>query len=84
MNLLNFISYIAIALTYLSLGLSYFPGLRMNRATIALIGSAALIALGVLNLEADYFGVVNKFCFGSTACRSSIGSGGIIINHAAT
>ncbi|PIG92063.1 anion transporter [Gloeocapsopsis sp. IPPAS B-1203] len=41
----------AIALTYLGLGLGYFPGLRMNRATIALVGSAILIALGVLSLS---------------------------------
>nr|WP_199326119.1 anion transporter [Nostoc parmelioides] len=38
-------------MTYLGLALGYIPGLRMNRATIALVGSAFLIALGVLNLQ---------------------------------
>jgi Na+/H+ antiporter NhaD/arsenite permease-like protein len=38
-------------LTYLGLALGYIPGLRMNRPTIALVGSAFLIALGVLNLR---------------------------------
>lgn len=50
-NFLQYASIGAIALTYLGLGLGYFPGLRMNRATIALVGSAILIALGVLNLQ---------------------------------
>ncbi|PPS45876.1 anion transporter [Chroococcidiopsis sp. TS-821] len=48
---LHYASIGAIALTYLGLGLGYFPGLRMNRATIALVGSAILIALGVLTLS---------------------------------
>ncbi len=44
--------YGVLGLTYLGLGLGYFPGgLRMNRATIALVGSAFLIALGALNLQ---------------------------------
>jgi Na+/H+ antiporter NhaD/arsenite permease-like protein len=38
-------------LSYLGLGLGYLPGLRMNRATIALAGSASLIALGALSLQ---------------------------------
>lgn len=38
-------------LTYLGLALGYIPGLRMNQPTIALVGSAFLIALGVLNLR---------------------------------
>jgi Na+/H+ antiporter NhaD/arsenite permease-like protein len=49
-NFLQYASVGAIALTYLGLGLGSFPGLRMNRATIALVGSAILIALGVLSL----------------------------------
>jgi Na+/H+ antiporter NhaD/arsenite permease-like protein len=43
--------YLVIGLTYLGLGLGYFPGLRMNRATIALVGAAALLALGLLDLQ---------------------------------
>nr|WP_199331069.1 anion transporter [Calothrix sp. FACHB-1219] len=34
----------------MGLALGYIPGLRMNRATIALVGSAFLIALGAVNL----------------------------------
>ncbi|NMG06266.1 anion transporter [Brasilonema sp. UFV-L1] len=43
--------YGVLGLTYLGLALGYLPGLRMNRATIALVGSAFLIALGVLSLQ---------------------------------
>jgi hypothetical protein len=46
----NLLVYGVLGLTYLALALGYFPGLRMNRATIALVGSACLIALGVLSL----------------------------------
>ncbi len=35
----------------MGLALGYIPGLRMNRATIALVGSSFLIALGVLNVQ---------------------------------
>ena len=48
--LLQYIRYLILGLTYLGLILGNFPGLRMNRATIALVGSAFLIALGVLDL----------------------------------
>lgn len=43
---------LVVLLTYIGLGLGYLPGLRMNRATIALVGAAALMALGVLDLKA--------------------------------
>ena len=43
--------YLLLGLTYLGLGLGQLPGLRMNRATIALVGSAFLITLGVLDLK---------------------------------
>ncbi|PHJ62259.1 transporter [Nostoc linckia z18] len=51
MIFLQFATYGVLGLTYLGLALGYIPGLRMNRATIALVGSAFLIALGVLNLQ---------------------------------
>ncbi|BAY75737.1 arsenical pump membrane protein [Nostoc linckia NIES-25] len=51
MIFLQFATYSVLGLTYLGLALGYIPGLRMNRATIALVGSAFLIALGVLNLQ---------------------------------
>jgi Na+/H+ antiporter NhaD/arsenite permease-like protein len=43
--------YSVLGLTYLGLALGSLPGLRMNRATIALVGSAFLIALGVVTLQ---------------------------------
>ena len=45
------LKFIVIGLTYIGLGLGYLPGLRMNRATIALVGAALLMALGVLDLK---------------------------------
>jgi Na+/H+ antiporter NhaD/arsenite permease-like protein len=50
-DLQHLAQYLILGLSYLGLGLGYLPGLRMNRATIALVGSAFLIALGVLPLE---------------------------------
>ncbi len=38
-------------LSYGALGLGTVPGLRMNRATIALVSSAVLVGLGTLTLE---------------------------------
>ncbi|GAA6623585.1 anion transporter [Scytonema sp. NUACC26] len=49
--MLQFAIYGVLGLTYLGLAFGFFPGLRMNRATIALVGSAFLIALGVLKLQ---------------------------------
>lgn len=40
-----------LGVSYLGLDLGYIPGLRMNRATIALVGVALLVALGTLSLE---------------------------------
>ncbi|QIR36884.1 anion transporter [Tolypothrix sp. PCC 7910] len=51
MNVLQLVIYSLLGLTYLGLALGYIPGLRMNRATIALVGSAFLIALGAVNLQ---------------------------------
>ena len=50
MNIIKFAVYSVLSLTYLGLALGYLPGLRMNRATIALVGSAFLLALGVLDV----------------------------------
>jgi Na+/H+ antiporter NhaD/arsenite permease-like protein len=43
--------YIILGLTYLGLGLGYFPGLRMNRATIAFVGAACLVGFGSFSLK---------------------------------
>jgi Na+/H+ antiporter NhaD/arsenite permease-like protein len=40
-----------LAASYLGLALGYVPGLRMNRATIALVSAAVLVGLGALSLE---------------------------------
>jgi Na+/H+ antiporter NhaD/arsenite permease-like protein len=42
---------VIVVLTYLGVALGYFPGLRMNRASIALTGAAACVAVGLLSLE---------------------------------
>jgi Na+/H+ antiporter NhaD/arsenite permease-like protein len=54
MTIWHGLQYITLAVTYCGLALGFLPGLRMNRATIALMGSAALIALGVLDLESAW------------------------------
>lgn len=51
MIVLQITRYVLLGVTYLGLGLGQLPGLRMNRATIALVGSALLITLGVVNLQ---------------------------------
>ncbi|HEY9599957.1 MAG TPA: anion transporter [Cyanophyceae cyanobacterium] len=51
MIVLQALSYCILGLTYLGLALGQIPGFRMNRATIALIGSAFLVTLHVLNLQ---------------------------------
>lgn len=40
--------------TLVGVAIGRWPGLRMNRATIALVGATALIAIGVIPLEAAY------------------------------
>ncbi len=40
-----------LGVTYLGLGLGYLPGLRMNRATKAIVGSACLVGLGSISLR---------------------------------
>lgn len=49
--LLSLARYLVLAISYLGLALGYLPGLRMNRTTIALVGSALLIGSGLLDLE---------------------------------
>ncbi|MGJ5628180.1 anion transporter [Nostoc sp. CALU 1950] len=64
MIFLQFAIYSVLGLTYFGLALGYIPGLRMNRATIALVGSAFLIALGVLNLQEAWQAIdVNTIVF---------------------
>lgn len=48
---MNVLRFIVIGLTYIGLGLGYLPGLRMNRASIAIVGASLMMALGVLDLK---------------------------------
>jgi hypothetical protein len=45
------LKYLVLAVTYLGCGLGYLPGLRMNRAAVAIVGSAFAVALGILDLK---------------------------------
>lgn len=43
-----------IAVTLVGVAVGRYPALKMNRATIALVGATSLVALGVLDLEQAY------------------------------
>ncbi|MBF2058113.1 MAG: anion transporter [Cyanobacterium sp. T60_A2020_053] len=43
-----------LVLSYVGLGLGFIPFLKMNRATIALVGSTLMIVLGVVSLEESW------------------------------
>jgi hypothetical protein len=45
------LKYLVLGLTYFGFGLGYLPGLRMNRAAIAIFGSALAVVLGILSLK---------------------------------
>ena len=68
-----------LVLTYTGLGLGYLPGWRMNRATIAVVGAAALIALGVLDLRAAWQAIDYKtliFLFGMMVISANLAVSG--------
>ena len=71
--------YLVVALTYIGLGLGYLPGLRMNRATIALSGASLLIALGVLDLKEAWSAIDYKtlvFLFGMMVISANLATAG--------
>ncbi|OCQ97703.1 anion transporter [Nostoc sp. MBR 210] len=71
--------YLVILLTYIGLGLGYLPGLRMNRATIALVGAAFLMALGLLDLSAAWSAIDYKtlvFLFGMMIISANLAASG--------
>lgn len=71
--------YLVVVVTYIGLGLGYLPGLRMNRATIALVGAAALMALGVLDLKAAWGAIDYKtlvFLFGMMVISANLATAG--------
>jgi hypothetical protein len=45
------LKYLLLGVTYLGFGLGYLPGLRMNRAAVAIVGSAFAVVLGILDLK---------------------------------
>jgi hypothetical protein len=45
------LKYLVLGVTYLGFGWGYLPGLRMNRAAVAIVGSAFVVALGILDLK---------------------------------
>lgn len=48
-------------------GLGYLPGLRMNRAAVAIVGSAFAVALGILDLKTPWRAIdlSTMFCVGN-------------------
>ncbi|MBE8996677.1 anion transporter [Nostoc sp. LEGE 12447] len=71
--------YLVIIITYIGLGLGYLPGLRMNRATIAIVGAALLMALGVLDLPAAWGAIDYKtliFLFGMMVISANLAASG--------
>ncbi|WP_448564974.1 anion transporter [Trichothermofontia sp.] len=53
-NVLAWLQVMVLALSYVALGVGSVPGLRMNRATIALVSAALLVGLGTLSLDAAW------------------------------
>lgn len=51
MTVLQFITSVVVALTLIGVAVGRWPWLRMNRATIALVGATVLIAIGAIPLE---------------------------------
>lgn len=71
--------YLVVVLTYIGIGLGYLPGLRMNRATIAITGAALLMALGVLDLKEAWSAIDDKtliFLFGMMIVNASLEASG--------
>lgn len=69
------LKFIVIGLTYIGLGLGYLPLLRMNRASIAIVGAALLIPLGVLDLKQAWQAIDYKtliFLFGMMAISANL------------
>lgn len=54
MSLVQLLALLVIVVTLIGIALGRIPWLRMNRATIALVGATALVGLGALSLEQAY------------------------------
>ncbi len=71
--------YVVVALSYIGIGLGYMPGLRMNRATIALVGASLLMALGVLDLKTAWAAIDYQtliFLFGMMVISANLSAAG--------
>ncbi len=76
---MTILRYLVIALSYIGIGLGYMPGLRMNRATIALVGASLLMALGVLDLKTAWAAIDYKtliFLFGMMVISANLSAAG--------
>jgi len=76
---MTILRYVVIALSYIGIGLGYMPGLRMNRATIALVGASLLMALGVLDLKTAWAAIDYKtliFLFGMMVISANLSAAG--------
>jgi Na+/H+ antiporter NhaD/arsenite permease-like protein len=56
-NWLSLLSALVVVTTLVGVAIGRLPALRMNRATIALVGATLLVALGALTLEQAYLAV---------------------------
>ncbi|MEG5056355.1 hypothetical protein QUB60_00385 [Microcoleus sp. A2-C5] len=73
------LKYLVLGLTYLGFGLGYLPGLRMNRAAIAIVGSAFAVALGILDLKTAWQAIDPStivFLLGMMVVNSALGASG--------
>jgi hypothetical protein len=61
------LKYLVLGLTYWGFGLGYLPGLRMNRAAVAIVGSGFAVALGILDLKTAWETIdpSTMFCLGN-------------------
>jgi Na+/H+ antiporter NhaD/arsenite permease-like protein len=50
-TLLQSAQYLVLVISYFGLAIGYIPGLRMNRTTIAFVGSGLLIGLGLIDVK---------------------------------
>ncbi|MFN3360891.1 MAG: anion transporter [Pseudanabaenaceae cyanobacterium] len=78
--MVSILIYAVLLVTYLGIGLGYIPGLRMNRPTIALVGSALLIALGALSVEEAWRSIDGKtivFLLSMMVINAGLAYGGV-------
>lgn len=51
MSLFQSLALLIVTITLIGVAIGRYPWLKMNRATIALVGAAALLVTGVMTLE---------------------------------